>query len=188
MIKTALLAFGLILSAVSARAAEGGELWSALRDGGVVAMVRHARAPGTGDPAGFRLGDCASQRNLDAAGRSQAVALGARFRQERVPVTEVRSSRWCRAFDTAALAFPEVGLTPDSALDSFFGEREAGPGQTDSVRALVAGWRDRNTALLLVTHQVNITALTGVYPAEGEVVVLRGTAAGVVTVLGRLKP
>lgn len=188
MNRIALVALGLILSALGARADEAAALWAALREGGAVAVVRHARAPGTGDPPGFRLGDCATQRNLDAAGRAQAAALGARFRQERVAVGEARSSRWCRAAETAALAFPEVAVAPDPALDSFFDERSAAPAQTDAARALVARWRGRTTTLVLVTHQVNVTALTGVVPAEGEIVVVRGTDAGGATVLGRLRP
>lgn len=188
MNRIALAAMALIVSALGARADETGAVWSALREGGAVAILRHARAPGTGDPPGFRLGDCASQRNLDAAGRAQAGALGARFRQERVPVTEVRSSRWCRGLDTATAAFPEITVTPDPSLDSFFDERQAGPAQTEALRRLVADWRGRKEALVLVTHQVNITALTGIYPAEGELVVIRGKADGGVAVLGRTTP
>lgn len=188
MNRVALVALALVLSALGARADEAAALWDALREGGAVAVVRHARAPGTGDPPGFRLGDCATQRNLDAAGRAQAAALGARFRQERVAVGEVRSSRWCRAAETAALAFPEIAASPDAALDSVFDERPSGPARTEAARVLVARWRGRATTLVLVTHQVNVTALTGVAPAEGEIVVVRGTDAGGATVLGHLRP
>ena len=150
----------------------------ALADGGVVALIRHARAPGTGDPPGFRLGDCSTQRNLSAEGRREAAALGERLRLAGVAVTEVRSSRWCRALDTAGLAFPQVATTPDATLDSFFGDRPARDPQTEAARALVEGWRGRQGVLALVSHQVNITALTGIYPAEGEITVLRPGAAG----------
>lgn len=161
--------------------------WSALRAGGGVAMIRHARAPGTGDPAAFRLDDCSTQRNLDASGRREAAALGERFRAEGVEVTAVKSSRWCRALDTARLAFPEAKVEPAPALDSFFGRRANEPSQTASVRELVGSWTGPGT-LVLVTHQVNVTALTGVFPREGEVVVLRPGPAGRVEVVGRVVP
>jgi broad specificity phosphatase PhoE len=184
MLRAALLLLA-FLPAVPAAANEAA--WAALRAGGTVALVRHARAPGTGDPPAFRLGDCATQRNLSEAGRDQASRLGARFRAEMVPVTEVRSSRWCRALDTANLAFPAVIVTPDAALDSFFGERDAGSAQTRRLRALVENWAGRQPTLVLVTHQVNITALTGMFAAEGEVVVLLPKSGGF-EVAGRIAP
>jgi phosphohistidine phosphatase SixA len=147
------------------------EAWRALRQGGAVALIRHARAPGTGDPAGFQLEDCTTQRNLSDAGRKQAKRLGARFAAEGVHVARVLSSRWCRALDTARLAFGSK-VEPASALDSFFDDRRMGQSQTSAARQLVTEWRYREGALVLVTHQVNITALTGVSPGEGEVVVL----------------
>lgn len=136
-----------------------------------MAVIRHARAPGTGDPAGFELADCATQRNLSAEGRKQAEHLGARFAAERVQVARVLSSRWCRALDTARLAFRDR-VEPEPALDSSFQNGGAQASQTDAVRRLVAQWRGREGALALVTHQVNITALTGTFLGEGEVLVL----------------
>lgn len=157
----------------------------ALADGGVAALIRHARAPGTGDPPGFRLGDCATQRNLDDGGRKEAAALGERLRAAGVLVVEARSSRWCRALDTARLAFPDVPTRPEAALDSFFDHRSGAAEQTEAARRLVTGWRGRQGVLALVTHQVNITALTKVYPAEGEIVVLRPEVGGF-SLVGRL--
>src|SRR6267142_586103 len=88
-------------------------LWAALRAGGHVALVRHgATAGGAGDPPGFRLDDCATQRNLTDKGRTQARRLGERFRAELVPVGKVLSSQWCRCRDTIALM--ELG-TPEPA-------------------------------------------------------------------------
>ncbi|HZH53054.1 MAG TPA: histidine phosphatase family protein [Microvirga sp.] len=150
--------------------------WQALRTGGTVALLRHARAPGTGDPAGFRLDDCSSQRNLSEEGRRQSRGIGAQFRTRGVVVERVLSSRWCRSLETARLAFGSK-VEPYPPLDSFFSTRDGSDRQTQEVHRLIEGWRGSGV-LVLVTHQVNITALTGVFPAEGEILVLRPRAGG----------
>jgi phosphohistidine phosphatase SixA len=157
--------------ALTGPAAASEAAWQALRGGGVVALLRHARAPGIGDPAGFRLEDCATQRNLSTEGREQARRIGEAFRQNGVAVARVLSSRWCRALDTARLAFGTV--EPFGPLDSFFAERDEAPQRTRAMQQAVAAWDGRAGVLALVTHQVNITALTRLNPAEGEVIVLR---------------
>lgn len=146
---------------------------AALVEGGSVALMRHARAPGTGDPPGFRLGACETQRNLDETGRLAAAEAGRKLRAAGVLVTQARSSRWCRALETAALAFPDVPTVPDAALDSFFADAGGAPRQTRTARAMITRWAGRQGVLALVTHAVNVAALTGVDPAEGEIVVLR---------------
>lgn len=147
---------------------------AALVEGGTVALMRHARAPGMNDPPGFRLGACETQRNLDEAGRSQAAETGRRLREAGVLVTQVRSSRWCRALETAALAFPDLPTVPDAALDSLIGTDMTGAArQTRTTRAMIARWSGRQGVLALVTHAVNVEALTGISPADGEIVVLR---------------
>ncbi len=144
--------------------------WDLLRAGGCVVLMRHAvTVAGVGDPPGFRLEDCSSQRNLSDAGRAQARALGEAFRRERVELAEVRSSAWCRCVDTAQLAFGRHTVwTP---LNSFFqvGDRAS---QTRAVMQDVARLK-APANWMLVTHQVNMTALTGEYPASGEVFVTR---------------
>lgn len=169
----------LLLLPIAARAGEG-PAWDALRAGGMV-LFRHAIAPGGGDPAGMRLGDCGTQRNLDGRGRAQAVAIGAALRG--VEVGAVRASQWCRTLETAELAFPGR-VTPDPAFNSFFGDRAAGPGLLAAGRAQLEAWAGPG-ALVVVTHQVNITGLTGIFPASGEGVVLR---RGSLEVAGRLPP
>tara|TARA_R110002110_G_scaffold7770_9_gene39295 strand:+ start:5532 stop:6161 length:630 start_codon:yes stop_codon:yes gene_type:complete len=165
-------------------------LWEAVRTGGAFAMMRHALAPGTGDPQSVVIGDCTTQRNLSDAGRAQARRIGAAFRQNGIDAARVYTSEWCRCAETARL----LGIGPVeslSALNSFFADRGREAGQT---AALVA-WlgrddpaRNAGTPLVLVTHQVNITALTGVYPRSGEIVVARRAAEGKIEVLGRLFP
>jgi len=152
------------------RAATDAQFWDLLRAGGCVVLMRHAQTvPGVGDPPGMRLGDCATQRNLSEAGREQARRVGAAFARERIRVEEVRSSAWCRCIDTAELAFGRH--TVWAPINSFFQGRQ-GPEQTIAVLQAVQDLAaPRN--LVLVTHQVNITALTGEYLAQGEVIVSR---------------
>lgn len=175
----------LLIFISAAHAAADDALWARLREGGHVVLIRHARAPGTGDPAGFRVDDCATQRNLSPEGLAQAAAIGAAFRERKVAVGQVLSSRWCRALDTARAAFGKV--EPEPALDSFFRESRRGAGQTDRVRALIKAASKERGNLVLVTHQVNITALTRLFPAEGEVIVL-AARDGAISVVGRMTP
>ena len=178
---------GLVL-AVLAIGPAGAEdaAWDALRGGGRVVLIRHASTvAGLGDPPGFRLDDCATQRNLSDAGRAEARRIGAAFRRYRIPVDRVLSSRWCRCLETARLAFGRVEPWP--ALDSFFDDRGREPDQTRAALALMAEpLGDGN--LILVTHQVNITALTGIVPATSELIVLTRQAGGTVRITGRIHP
>jgi phosphohistidine phosphatase SixA len=163
------------------------DLWRALAGGGHAALMRHAEAPGTGDPPGFRLGECGTQRNLNEAGRRFSEALGAEFRRGGVRVERLISSEWCRCLDTARLLeLGPVETAPD-ALNSFF---DAPSEKARSVAALqnLLGSLPRDATSVLVTHQVNVTALTGVFPASGEIVVLRLEPGGSYAVAGRLSP
>jgi phosphohistidine phosphatase SixA len=154
-----------------------------LRRGGHVLLMRHALAPGTGDPAEFVLADCATQRNLSDAGRAQARRAGERLRAAGVRVDRVLSSRWCRALETARLL--DVGpVEPFPPIDSFFEDRSEGPQRTAAVRAFLRGLGDRT--VLMVTHQVNITALTGIFPRSGEIIVAKPDGTGDLVVVGRL--
>ncbi len=165
--------------------ADDAALWRALRTPGHVAIMRHAVAPGTGDPAGFKLGDCGTQRNLSDAGRKQARRIGARFRAQGIRGAEVYSSQWCRCLDTAALLdLGPVKALP--ALNSFFSNAESGDGQVKALRQWLADRQGPGLAIL-VTHQVNITALTGIYPGSGEIVVFRAMDGAAAKVLGTIR-
>jgi phosphohistidine phosphatase SixA len=169
--------------AVAAIEVDRERVWALLAKPGHVALMRHADAPGTGDPAGFRIGDCATQRNLGERGREQSPRLGAEFRRRAVPVSLVLTSQWCRARETAELmALAPVEDEP-TALNSFFGRPGEREGATAALRRRLAALPADGGLVLMVTHQVNITALTGVFPASGEIVVLkRDDQGGVVTV------
>jgi phosphohistidine phosphatase SixA len=154
--------------------------WEALASGGHVLLLRHASTdPGVGDPPGFRLGDCATQRNLSPDGRRQAREFGGRLAARGIAIGPVLSSRWCRCLDTATLAFGRAEAWPE--LDSFFGDRASEPARSREVLARVRDWRGPGT-LVLVTHQVNIIAAVGIAPAMGEGVVLDRAAR----VVGRI--
>jgi phosphohistidine phosphatase SixA len=177
------LLLAIFLVAAGDGAAAAADLLALLRDGRAVALVRHANAPGVGDPAGMRLGDCTTQRNLDETGRREAVALGARLREAGIDAMRIFTSRWCRSRDTAAL----LGFGPPvelPAIDSFFGKRDAAAAQTAALRAFL-GALPPGAPALLVTHQVNITALTAVNPAPAEIVFVAAEAPH--AVLGRLR-
>ncbi len=164
----------LALAGSPARASDAA--WEALKAGQAILLMRHAIAPGGGDPAGFKLGDCSTQRNLSDEGRAQARKAGAMLREKGILNPQVFSSRWCRTRETAALlGFDAPQELPP--LDSFFGKPELGPQR----RAAFMEWIVQPSALprILVTHQVNITAFTGVVPASGEMVIVRKAGDGV---------
>ncbi len=181
-----LLALGLWPALATAQTADEEEkaAWQALRDGGI-ALLRHADAPGYSDPPGFSLTDCTTQRNLGELGRAQAIRIGERFRQQKVKVGKVLASQWCRTTDTAQAAFPGQ-VEPAPVFNSFFQDRSQANPQTDMARALLLAW-DGPTSLVVVTHQVNITALSNIVPASGEGVVLR-RAGRALQVVGRIRP
>lgn len=162
-------------------------VWDYLRQGDqrlYVVLLRHALAPGTGDPANFRLGDCATQRNLSEAGRQQAIAIGQAFRQQGVTVEGVLSSQWCRCLETAEL----LGLgpvEPFAPLNSFFRDRRTTDSQTAAVEAYLR--QQPQGVLIMVTHQVNITALTGIFPPSGHGVVVAVEENQPFTTIGTLE-
>ena len=161
--------------------------WAALRDGGKVVLMRHeATSGGAGDPPGFRLEDCATQRNLTDKGRANAVAAGERIRAQKVPVGKVLSSQWCRCRDTAAL----LALGPVETAATFnnaYNLRDRRGELTKGARAVIAAWKGPGV-LVVVTHGANILPLTGFQPAEGEMVVVEPDMAadGRLRVIGRI--
>lgn len=164
-------------------------VWSQLReDPGSVVLMRHAIAPGGGDPPGFTLGKCSTQRNLSAEGRSQARLIGREFRQQRVPIAAVLSSRWCRAIDTAKL----LGLgtaRSSSSLDSVFtASQQIADRKKRQTERIIRNHRGKPGVLVLVGHQANIIDLTGVAPDSGGAVIVRADRNGNIKVVGQIPP
>jgi len=146
--------------------------------------MRHAvTTPGVGDPAGFRLDDCATQRNLTDAGREDARRVGAAFRTRGIPLGRVLSSPWCRCLETAKLAFG--GAEPWPALSNLFDNRAREAEQMQALRE-IAGRRPAAGNVMLVTHGSVVVPLTGIQPAPAEMVVLTPEGAGRFRVAGRL--
>lgn len=159
-------------------------LWALLRAGGQVVLLRHdATTPGVGDPAGMKLDDCGTQRNLSEEGRAHARRLGEALRQRGIPVAAIQSSPWCRCLETARLVFGRPGEV-QPALGNLFGRREQEAGQVAQLRAIVAR-PPQGGNLFLVTHGSTVHALTGVSPGMGEMVLLTPQAGGF-RVAGRL--
>ena len=185
--RSCLLAWGLVaLLAAPAPAADQAALFNALREGRAGALIRHALAPGVGDPAEFRIDDCATQRNLSDEGREQARALGERLRAEGVAAASVYSSQWCRCLETARLLdLGEVKELP--ALNSFFNDRSKAEQQSDVLMSFLRA-APPSDPLVLVTHQVNIRALTGQATRSGEIVVVALPLGKQASVLGRIPP
>lgn len=157
---------------------------AALKAGGHIALMRHAIAPGSGDPENFSIDDCTTQRNLSDEGRQQARGTGDFLRANGIENLTVYTSQWCRCAETAMLlGYDKAKDLP--FLNSFYQRWEREQSQTKELRNWLTEL-EPDASVLLVTHQVNITALTGVYPSSGEIVVVKVTP-GNVQVAGKIK-
>ncbi len=169
-----------VCTALSAWPAQSSPLLAALTDGQHVLMIRHADAPGYSDPSGFKLGDCSTQRNLGELGRKQAKELGAWLKKQGITSAVVLSSAWCRCEETARLlALGAVTTVPE--LGSFFQNMSDSGPQTNALKALLAKRLKApppGTPMILVTHQVNISAFTGTSVGQGELLLVKIGANG----------
>jgi phosphohistidine phosphatase SixA len=178
-----ILAFAILMNPAAAFADQS--VWQALKQPNHFAIMRHALAPGGGDPEGFQLGDCATQRNLSYEGRDQARSAGDSFRANGITSARVFTSQWCRCKETAELmALGVVKELPE--LNSFFQNPEREAPQMRALRQIIADM-DLSTPTLLVTHQVLITSLTEVFPTSGEMVVVERLQDGSLQVVGSVK-
>ncbi|HEY0966050.1 MAG TPA: histidine phosphatase family protein [Opitutaceae bacterium] len=156
-----------------------------LKARGTVIMLRHAYAPGIGDPAGFDLADCHTQRNLSDEGRTQARALGAQLRAAGLsPTTRVFTSPWCRCRETARLLGLEASIVLE-ALSSFFARSEETDRIMTALREFLRRLPTDGPPIVMVTHQVNLSALTDEFMQSGEGVVLRLTGTREPIVVGK---
>lgn len=186
--RTALAVLVLLAGACAAPASDKRHqaLWQALKSGEAFAIMRHAIAPGTGDPERFKVGDCSTQRNLSDRGRQQARKAGELLRLNGIQTAQIFSSQWCRCRETANLL--AVGPVHDLAsLNSFFESYERRAERTRQLRAWLKVRSPRET-LLLVTHQVNISTLTGRGTSSGEILIVETKQGGKYNVLGSIVP
>lgn len=157
-----------------------------LKQGGVALLLRHGQTEsGIGDPPGFTLDNCKSQRNLSSEGRAQVRAMAARARTSGVRFARVYTSQWCRCRDTAQLLTePKDAPRVWTVLNSQFAGNPIAENANEQIVGLLRT-APANESWLLVTHQVNIASLTGISPSSGEGVLVRVTASGL-AVLGRV--
>ncbi|MBX3569729.1 MAG: histidine phosphatase family protein [Rhizobiaceae bacterium] len=181
MLRWVTLAMGLLMAG-AAQATEAG--WALLREGGHVVLLRHAIAPGTGDPANFDIDNCRTQRNLSERGRQQARKMGALFDTRAEYVERVLSSRYCRCLDTAGIAFRDVKAEPFAALDPPGDDADAAKADREAILGAIGDFSGQGN-LVMVTHLETIQALTGQSPREGEALIVRRQGEAL-HVLGRI--
>ena len=141
-----------------------------LEDGGKLIFIRHAYAPGNGDPAGFNLNDCSTQRNLSDDGRKQAQRIGEFFTKNKIEIDKVLSSEWCRCKETAKIAFKNYST--NSFLNSFYSSKFS-KNKDKQVKAFNYYIKnlERKKNLIFVTHYVFISEVLNYGPSSGEIVV-----------------
>ena len=160
-------------------------LWSKLKSGDHFVLIRHALAPGYSDPSNFDVEDCKTQRNLSDEGRQQAENIGRLFRANEIDTAILHSSQWCRCLETSRLLnLGKVAQLP--ALNSFFENPDRERTQTE---ALLKWLRSAplKKPTVLVSHQVNIAALTGVSPESGEIIFVNRLVDGSLSVIGSIQ-
>jgi phosphohistidine phosphatase SixA len=176
---------GLTAIAVAGGDSDNAEMIERMKAGGHILMIRHALAPGTGDPANFRIGDCSTQRNLDDRGREQARAIGNWLRSKGLTSARVYSSQWCRCLETAQL----LGIGPVAelpALNSFYELTQDREPNLKTLRKFIAQQPDDGVLIILVTHLVTISAIANESVSSGEGVLLKLHKDAPDEVVGRL--
>ena len=143
---------------------------SSLKEGSKIIFIRHALAPGNGDPKNFKIDDCSTQRNLNKVGIEQSMIIGKFFREHNIKIDRVLSSEWCRCKDTANLAFENYKIF--KALNSFYDPRfaENEEKQIKDLKKFVKEW-DSDKNIIFVTHYVVILSLLNIGVSSGEIVV-----------------
>ena len=141
-----------------------------LEEGGKLIFIRHAYAPGNGDPNNFNLNDCSTQRNLNKEGRKQARYIGDFFKENKIEIDKILSSEWCRCKETAKIAFEN--FTTNSFLNSFFSSKYSKnkDKQIESLNNYVKKFESSKN-LILITHYVLISEVLNYGPSSGEIVV-----------------
>ena len=147
------------------------QAWNLVQEGNKIVIIRHSLAPGGGDPVGFKLDDCKTQRNLNKAGINQSKKIGKLFKKNKVPVDQVLSSQWCRCKDTAKYAFGDYKefTALNSTFQSPYNKNEGK--QLKELYNYVKKWNGKGKNLVLITHYSIITAVTTAVPSSGEMVI-----------------
>jgi len=154
----------------SIKADSNKDLLKQLTEGGKLIFIRHAYAPGSGDPDNFNLNDCLTQRNLSDRGKKQAEHIGRIFRENKIEIDEVYSSEWCRCKETAEIAF--INFTTKNFLNSFYSSNYA-KNKTKQIKDLMKFVKknDYEKNIIFVTHYVLISEVLDYAPSSGEIIV-----------------
>ena len=161
----------ILFSLISFQINASDQVWNLAEEGDKIILIRHSLAPGGGDPPGFKIDDCKTQRNLNRKGINQSKKIGKLFKKNKVPVDQVLSSQWCRCKDTAKYAFGN--FKEFTALNSTFQTpyNKNEPKQLKELYNFVKKWEGKGRNLVLVTHYSIITAVTNAVPISGEIVI-----------------
>ena len=161
----------LIFSLFSFHSHSSAQNWKPAQEGNKIILIRHSLAPGGGDPAGFKINDCKSQRNLSRKGINQSKKIGKLFKKNKIPIDQVLSSQWCRCKDTAKYAFGDYKefKALNSTFQSPYNKNEAS--QIKELFSFIKKWNGNGKNLILVTHYSIITAVTNAVPSSGEIVI-----------------
>ena len=161
----------LIFSLFSFHSHSSEQNWKPAIEGNKIILIRHSLAPGGGDPVGFKIDDCRTQRNLNKVGINQSKKIGKLFKKNKVPVDQVFSSQWCRCKDTAKYAFGNFKefTALNSTFQSPYNQNEGR--QLKELYRFVEQWDGKGKNLVLITHFSIITALTNAVPSSGEIVI-----------------
>ena len=145
--------------------------WESAKDGDKIILIRHSIAPGSGDPPGFKIKDCKTQRNLSQEGVKQSKKIGKLFKKNQIKIDKVLSSQWCRCKDTAKYAFGNYKefTALNSTFQSPFDQNEVK--QLKELYNFVKKWDGKGKNLILITHYSIITAVTNAVPSSGEIVI-----------------
>ncbi len=170
---------------ISAVAVDRSDVIDRLNAGGHILMIRHALAPGNGDPPNFKIGDCATQRNLDDTGRDQARSIGLWLRENGVTSARVYSSQWCRCLETARLL--NLGPVQElAALNSFYERTQDRGPNLKALNDFISQQPVKGELIILVTHFVTIAGIAGTGVSSGGGVLLALNEEAPYTVVGRL--
>ena len=146
--------------------------WKPVKEGNKIILIRHALAPGGGDPAGFKINDCNTQRNLNQVGIDQSKRIGKLFKKNGILIDQVLSSQWCRCKDTAKFAFKNFKEFPalNSTFQSPYNKNETR--QLKELKNFIKIWDGKEKNLILITQYSIITAITNAVPGSGEMIVI----------------
>ena len=161
----------LIFSLFSFHSYSSAQNWKPAQEGNKIILIRHSLAPGGGDPTGFKIDDCKTQRNLNRAGIIQSKKIGKLFKKNKVLIDQVLSSQWCRCKDTAKYAFGDYKefTALNSTFQSPYDKNEIK--QLKQLYSFVKKWDGKGKNLVLVTHYSIITAVTNAVPSSGEIII-----------------